>query len=412
MISIRRCRSTIFPICVLFTLFLISAHANASTDAVVLPTASPRVLHYERLQYIVGFGGLFYYLLLLWGLVATGLASKVRQFSERAGKYKIVVLALTILLLTSITFVLNLPLSFYGGYILPHEFGQSTETLSKWFRDLFVGHFLNVGVYFLAFAGLFFVINRSPGRWPLWCWLASIPVTAFSLFAQPLYIDPLFNHFSLLSESRPLYSQIEALAAKAGIPQAPIYIVDMSSKTRDVNAYVTGIGDSARIVIWDTTIQKLPTDQVLAMVGHEMGHYVLHHVYLSFFESLAGLALLFPICKWILSYLLSKRGKQWGVVGLTDPAAIPLFLLLVSISNLVMAPVSSALSRQVEAQADAFGIQLTGNPVAMAKMFVSIAKIDLSNPDPPAIIQFMYGDHPTLRERVNTALSKEGSRPF
>jgi STE24 endopeptidase len=143
------------------------------------------------------------------------------------------------------------------------------------------------------------------------------------------------------------------------------------------------------------------------MVGHEMGHYVLGHISRGFLEALVILAMVFPFFKLCMGRLLLKKGKKWGVIGLTDPAAIPVYLLLVSIFGLILAPVSSALSRQMEAQADAFGISVTGNPIAMAQMFVSIAKIDLSNPDPPAIIQFMYGDHPTLRERVNTALGRE-----
>ena len=381
-----------------FHLSLVSA-----ADQVVLPVAPPRVLHYERLQYIVGFGGLFYTLLLLWGLMETGTASRLRRLAERVSKIPIVILALTLLLLTSVTLAFELPLSLYDGFILPHEFGQSTQSLSGWLHDLLVGHFVNVGIYLLAFAGLFFVIGRSPRKWPLWCWVACIPIIAFSIFAQPMIIDPLFDHFKPMPPS-PLRTQIEQLETKAGITNAPIYVVDMSAKTRDINAYVNGIGGSARIVIWDTTLKNLPPDEVLAMVGHEMGHYVMHHVMRGFFEALAILAVVFPVYRWCLERVLLKRGKKWGVTGLTDPAIIPVYLLLVSLFGIVLSPLSSALSRQMEAQADAFGIRVTGNPVAMAKMFVSIAKIDLSNPDPPAIIQFMYGDHPTLRQRVNTAL--------
>jgi Zn-dependent protease with chaperone function len=386
-------------------LLLVLAHAtHAATPPVILPTASPRVLHYEHLQYIVGFGGLFYSFAILWAILEFRLASKLRQLAERYSKQPILTLALTLILLTTVTFFLNVPLSFYGGYILPHEFGQSTESIGLWLHDVFIGHFVNLGIYFLVFVGLFFVISRSPKKWPLWCWLASVPIIAFSIFAQPLIIDPLFDHFKPMAAS-PLKTKIEALETKAGITNAPIYVVDISAKTNDVNAYVNGIGGSARIVIWDTTINKLPQDEVLAMVGHEMGHYVLHHVYRGFLETLVIMAALIPLYRLLLLKAISKRGAKWGLSGLTDPAAIPLFLLVLNIFMLVLSPVSSALSRQVESEADAFGIRVTGNPIAMARMFVDIAKLDLSNPDPPAIIQFMYGDHPTLRERVNSALA-------
>lgn len=375
-----------------------------SVETVVLPKASARVRRYEDLQYAVGFGSLAYSFLLLWGLMETGAAVRLRRVAERISRRNSVILTVTLILLTTVTFVLILPLAYYGEFVLPHAFGLSTQSVFSWLRDHNLGHAINTVIYLVVFCGLFFLVRRSPTKWPIWCWLAGIPVIACAIYAQPLIIDPLFNHFKPLPAG-PLRTQIAALEDRAGIPGAPIYVVDMSKKSREVNAYVTGFGGSSRIVLWDSTIQELPQDQVLAMVGHETGHYVRHHVRRGFLEALVITAFLLPLYRWMLHTLLRLRGTRWGMTGLTDPAFIPAWLLCAALLTFLTAPLSSALSRQMESEADAFGISITGNPFAMARMFVSVSRIDLSDPDPPSIIQFFYGDHPTLRQRVDRALS-------
>ena len=233
-------------------------------------------------------------------------------------------------------------------------------------------------------------------EWPL----------GFGIFLAPLVVDPLFNKFTPMPPS-PLRTQIQALAAKAGIPDAPIYVVDKSKQTETTNAYVTGIGASARIVIWDTTLKRMPPDQVVAVVGHEMGHYVLKHLYLGFAEAVLGLLVALPLVQVLVQRLIARCGPRWRLRGLTDPAAVPAFLLVLGVLTFLAEPITSACSRQIEHAADAYGIAITQDRVAAARAFVSLSEQNLSDPDPPALIRFWLFSHPPLRERLEFALGRK-----
>jgi len=206
----------------------------------------------------------------------------------------------------------------------------------------------------------------------------------------------------------PLRTQIEALAVKAGIPNAPIYVVDKSKQTHETNAYVTGIGSSARIVLWDTILPpRMPADQLRAIVAHEMGHYVLRHLYWGFLLTMLGLLFALPAAQKFAEWLLTRFGPRWGISSLTDYAAVPALLLTVSLFSFVSAPLTNGVSREVEHQADAYGLQITGNGPAMARAFVTISEQNLSNPNPPPLIKFWLFTHPPLQERIDFALGRK-----
>ena len=208
----------------------------------------------------------------------------------------------------------------------------------------------------------------------------------------------------------PLRAQIEALAAKAGIPNAPIYVVDKSRQTHETNAYVTGIGSSARIVLWDTMLPpRMPQDQVMAIVGHEMGHYVLKHLYWGFLLTVLGLLLALPLAQLFAEWLLRRFGPRWHLGGLTDYAATPALLLTVSLFSFLTAPITNGVSREVEHQADTYGLKITGNGPAMARAFVSLSEQNLSDPNPPPFIKFWLFTHPPLQERINFVLGRKSA---
>ena len=371
------------------------------------PVITPQMLRYSRTRVALYFVGTAYSLLALWGVLASGLSARLSRlaqpqrfsFLRLLGYYAL--LEVTLLLLRS-------PLIFYSGYTLEHTYGLSSQSLGAWLGD--VGK--SVGVNFLTTVPilwlLFWLIKRSPRRWSLWFWGALIPVIAFGIFASPVLVEPLFNKFTPLPAG-PLRTQIQALAAKAGIPDAPILVADKSRQTHETNAYVTGIGSSARIVLWDTTIQKMPQDQVLAIVGHEMGHYVLRHVLWGFVMTIGGLLVLLPLAQMFLEWLLRRFGPRWQVKSLGDIAAAPMLLLTVSLFSFLLAPLTNGISREIEHQADVYGLQVTGNPPALARAFVSLSEQNLSDPNPPAFVKFWLLDHPALKDRIDFALGRKSA---
>ena len=153
----------------------------------------------------------------------------------------------------------------------------------------------------------------------------------------------------------------------------------------------------------------MPPDQILAIVGHEMGHYVLKHLYWGFLMTICGLLILLPLAQKFLVWLLRRFGPRWQVNGLADIAATPALLLTVSLFSFFLAPVTNGISREIEHQADAYGLQVTGNGPAMARAFVSLSEQNLSAPDPPAFIQFWLMDHPSLQQRIDFVLGRKSA---
>jgi len=382
-----------------------SAPAAEQNEDVQPPVVTPPMRRYSRTRYTLYFAGTAYELLALWGVLATGLSAWLRRlvqplrfsFFQLAGYYALLTLALL---------AVHFPLTWYSGYYLEHAYGLSSQSAGAWAGDLAKGVAVNVATTVPILWLLFWLIQRSPRRWSLWFWGALIPLIAFGIFVSPLVVDPLFNKFTPLTPG-PLKTQIERLAAKAGIPNAPVYIVDKSKQTHSTNAYVTGIGSSARIVLWDTTLQRMPQDQIVAIVGHEMGHYVLKHLYWGFAMSVGGLLVLLPLAQKFAEGLLLRFGPRWGVNGLTDYAATPALLLTAALFGFLLAPVTNGVSREVEHQADAYGLQVTGNRPAMARAFVSLSEQNLSDPNPPPFITFWLMSHPPLQERINFALGRK-----
>ena len=379
----------------------VAANVQAPT-----PNVTPQTKRYSRTRYALYFVATAYELLALWGVLASGLSARLRDVAQRVFKIKFLALLAYYTLLTLALAAIQAPLTFYSGFQMEHAYGLSHQNFLSWLGDEAKGLAVGIVLNGLLVALLFWLIARSPRRWSLWLWGALIPIIAFGIFLAPLVLDPIFNTFTPMPPS-PLRTQIQALAAKAGIPDAPIYVVDKSKQTETTNAYVTGIGSSARIVIWDTTLKRMPPDQTLAIVGHEMGHYVLKHLYIGFAESVLGLLIALPLIQRFVQALVRRFGPRWGVHGLTDLAAVPVFLLALALFGFLSSPVTSLLSRQIEHAADAYGIAVTQNRLAMARAFVSLSEQNLSDPDPPPFITFWLFSHPPLRERLEFALGRK-----
>ncbi len=363
------------------------------------------MLRYSRTRYALYFVGTTYELLALWGVLASGLSARLRQLVQPL-RFSFFRLLVYYSLLTLALVIIHAPLTWYSGYYLEHAYGLSSQSAVAWLVDLGKRVGVDIATTVPILWLLFWLIQRSPRRWAFWFWGALIPVIAFGIFAAPLLIDPLFNKFTPLPLG-PLRTQIEALASKAGIPDAPIYVVDKSRQTHETNAYVTGIGSSARIVLWDTTLKRMPPDQIIAIVGHEMGHYFLKHLYWGFLMAVGGLLLALPLAQKFTEWLLKCYGQRWQIAGVNDFAATPALLLTATVFSFLLAPVTNGVSREIEHQADAYGLQITGNGPAMARAFVSLSEQNLSDPNPPDFIKFWLFTHPPLQERINFVLGRK-----
>ncbi len=295
----------------------------------------------------------------------------------------------------------NLPLGFLG-YRIERSYGFATYGLGLWTMDRVRGYLIGLLTVPAVWLG-YLLLERSPRKWWLWLWLASIPWTVAMTVASPLLVLRAYNRFEPLPPS-PLRERLLILAQKAGIGDAKVYRVDSSKRTTKVNAYVAGIGPTKRIVIWDTTLRAMPEDQIVAIVGHEIGHFVLRHVWWNVVIGIPGMLLFLWLLSRVLPLAIEKIGTKAGARNLHDIAGLPLAMLILNVFLFIQTPVESAISRYEEREADKFGLELTHLNEPTAQAFISFVESNYADPDPPKFIVFWFYSHPPLRERVEFAL--------
>jgi Zn-dependent protease with chaperone function len=253
----------------------------------------------------------------------------------------------------------------------------------------------------------------SPRRWWFFFWLATLPILLFVVFISPWFIDPMFNTFGPLETKYPeLTAEMEKVIQRTGlnIPPDRMFLMEASKKTNDLNAYVTGLGASKRVVVWDTTIQKLTTDETLFIFGHEAGHYVLNHVRNGFLFFAAMLLVAFYVGYRGLHWALGRWAQDWRIYGSQDWASLAvLFLLLQAIAFFAM-PIANGFSRAQEHAADVYGLEVIHGIVpnaaeVAAHAFQVLGEVGLADPNPPPIITFWLYSHPPLADRLVFAYS-------
>jgi len=330
-------------------------------------------------------------------LLAGGAARRWQDKLERSGLPPYIRFPVFVLMVDAASFLLYLPLRVFS-FAVSKAYGISTQPVAGWLRDRLVDFAVGYAIMLAVAAVAFWFLSRR-GRWWLKLWLVSIPFTIFMMYVQPVVIDPLYNHFSRLSDAR-LESEILALADKAGIPADRVYEVDMSAKTNAINAYVNGIGSTLRIVLWDTMLKKLDEQEILLIVGHEMGHYVMHHLEWSALGAIGSSLVMLWLGGRLYTFIVRRRGEELGIRKPADPAALPLLLLLLSVMSFVSLPVSNLVSRQAEAAADRYGMELVGSSEGAVTMYQKMAVASLSDVNPPLLVRWFRASHPSDMERI------------
>jgi Zn-dependent protease with chaperone function len=255
---------------------------------------------------------------------------------------------------------------------------------------------------------LFAVMRFSPRRWWLYFWFPAVLILFVLMVIGPLVIDPLFNKFEPLDKQHPdLVASISKLTKHAGVPIPPqrMFLMLASQKTKSVNAYVTGLGASKRVVVWDTTLQKTTNDEALFIIGHELGHYVLGHLRTGFFLGAAGLLLALYLLFHGLHWALDRWGHDWKITGAEDWASLAVLLLILQVLLFVASPAINWISRAHEHAADVYGLEVIHGLIpdsaeVAAHAFQVLGELDLSDPNPPPFIAFWLYSHPPVSERL------------
>jgi len=378
-----------------------AASPDADAQApVAVPTPSDKAMRYYRSGNVLWLVSNLWSFLVPIALLFTGFSARMRDLAKRIGRNWFFTVAIYGVLFTIVSFALDLPLAYYTDFVRQHAYGLSDQTAAKWWSDAAKALAISCVFSALFLWVPYLLLRKSPRRWWLYTALLAIPLLAVLLIVTPIWIEPLFNKFGPMKD-KALEARILALADRAGIEGSRVYEVEKSVDTKTVNAYVTGILGTKRIVLWDTTLAKLHPSQVLLVMGHEMGHYVLGHV-----PQLIGLgAVLILLGLWTVHRtahaLIARFHDRFGFTELGDVASAPLMGLLFGAAIFVVTPAVLAFTRHTEHEADRFGLEITRDNHACASAFVRLQEENLGNPRPGPLYKLWRSSHPPLGERID-----------
>jgi len=389
---------------------------QASTRTVTAYTLPPdlyrKARNLSKIHFRLALIGTFYGLFILWLILHWKLGSTFRDWAETFSHRRFLQSLIFSPLLLLTLAILTLPLDVYGEWV-EKQYGISVQSWGSWGWDWGKAELISLVLGIFLIWLLYVAIRRSPKRWWFYFWLISLPIGIFLFFIGPWVIDPMFHKFEPLQQKDPeLTASLEKLVQRAGedIPPERMFWMGAGEKTTDLNAYVTGIGASKRIVVWDTTIAKMNTPQIVFVAGHETGHYVLEHIPkgLTFFAVV--LLLFFYLGYRSFGWFLSRWGTGWAIRGLDDWASLPVLLFLLSVFSFVFSPVSSGFSRYLEHQADQYGLEITHDLTPesgqiAAQSFQILGEVGLSDPKPNPVQVFLFYDHPSIPDRVRFCLT-------
>lgn len=333
-------------------------------------------------------------------LLASGVSSRMRRWAERVGRRRWIVPALYALPFVALTALLTLPWSIYADFVRENQYGLMNQGFGGWAMDAAKAFGIGLVVNAILFTILFAVIRRFRRGW----WLIGAGVMALFVLIgaliAPVFIAPLFNTYTELPAG-PIRDRIVAVAAANHIPAEHIYVSDASRQSKRISANVSGIGPTIRITLNDNLLKRTAPEEVVAVMGHEMGHYVLNHIWRLVF----AFALLFLLLFFVVSRLapaLIRRHPSWGVRDVADPAATPVLLLLASLCGLVLTPVQNSIIRHNEIEADVFGLDAARQPDGFAKVAMRLSEYRKISPGP--VEELLFFDHPSGENRVRRSM--------
>jgi len=376
------------------------------------PDKLAKAIALSRIRNIDYFVDALWGIAVLWLLLATRMAARMEAWAIRVLKKRWQQGLLFFAVLIVVLAVVQLPLDMFMHQV-SRNYDISVQGWGSWFGDQ--GKALGLSIVFGSLVMLLFqwIIRRWPRRYWLGVWLVTLPLMVLAVFGEPL-IEPLFNQYEPLSEHHAdLVAKLEEVVKRTGtnIPPDRMYLMKASAKTNGLNAYVTGIGSTKRIVVWDTTAGRVPDDVVMFVFGHESGHYVLGHIPKMLTGFAIGLFFVYWGCAGFAGWLARRFGARWGLSA-TEPlacrAGFVVLLFTISVASFVLDPVSNAFSRHFEHEADIYGQEaihgLVPDPQKTAvEGFNALGAAWLEDPNPSPFIEFWEYNHPSVKTRANFA---------
>jgi STE24 endopeptidase len=363
------------------------------------PAAVQRSNHYFEGGYWISIIGPVISIVISMLMTILGIAKNVRSWLEKTVKIYFFVALGMALVYNLISAVLTFPFDYYVGFVREHAYGLATQDFSHWLTQYLQGAGLGLVIGTIAIAVLYLIIAVAKNTWWIWGTIVSIAFAAVAGMLFPVYIAPIFNHYTAMPDS-PLKTSVLQMAQANGVPADNVYVFDVSQQSNRVTANVSGFAGTTRISMADNLIRRETPGGVRAVLGHEIGHYVLDHTI-----SLLVMSTLLIVVTFALANLLFRRlsaNERWGVRGISDPAGMPLLFAVISFLQLVAMPISNNITRFHEHQADMFGLNAAREPDGFAESALLLSEYRKMEPSP--LEYWAFYDHPSGYDRIHMAM--------
>ncbi|MGI4741738.1 MAG: M48 family metallopeptidase [Janthinobacterium lividum] len=350
--------------------------------------------------YWLQFWDMVYALAVAGVFLRLGMSQRLRALAERLPRRWLRTLAYAALYLL-VSFVLTLPLTVYEGYVREHQYGLSNLTFGAWASETLTSLALSVVFGSLVILALYAAIRRAGASWWAWATVLLGVFLVIGIALGPVFISPLFNKYTALPPG-PVRENILRIARANGAPANNVYYFDASRQSKRISANVSGLGSTIRVSLNDNLLRRCTPAEIQAVMGHELGHYVLNHIVKSlvFFIVLLGVG--FKLVDWAFRRLVARYGPGWDIAGPADVGGLPLFMALFAVAGLLATPLTNTIIRTNEQEADMFGLNAARQPDGFAAIAMKLSEYRKIEPTP--LEEFIFFDHPSGRTRVQSAM--------
>jgi len=346
-------------------------------------------------------GDFLFGLVVYWALLRFGWSARMRDVAERLTRFRPLQTFIYWVQFILITSVLTFPLGVYEGYFREWKYGLATQTFGPWMVDQLKGLLIGIVLGGLVAMALVGIVRRLPNTWHIWGTVATTAFTVLLVMIAPVFIQPMFNKITRLDDPK-ITQPILSMARANGIPATDVYEIDASRQSTRMSANVSGIGKTMRITLNDNLLRRGSPEEIQEVMGHEMGHYVLHHIPKDILFFFVIFAIGFALLRWALSWSLARWGELWKIRGITDVAVIPLVFLLASIFFFVLTPIINTHIRTSELEADMYGLNASRQPDGAAQGAIHLGEYRKMSPGP--VEEWIFYDHPSGRTRIYNAM--------
>jgi len=351
-------------------------------------------------EYFLTIAGYCVTSLILLGILGSGVSARLRNWTQRLTRFRVLQTAIYSAFFLLLLSLMSFPLTWYRSYYRETRYGLLHQSFADWLVDQAKGLAIMLVIVPLLLVVLYAVVRRTPRTWWLWGWLIVVAFSVVGMAVGPVFLSPLFNKFTPVQDAN-IRERVLKLAHEQNVPADDVYEMDASRSTDSIGAYVAGMLGTTRIVLFDNLLKRCTPEQIEMVMSHEMGHYVLNHIWkgVGIFSvvALAG----FLCVRWAFARIIASWPAA-GIKDIADLAGLPLLIFLFMTFSMLAAPLLKGWSRTVEMQADTFGLNACRQPDAAATTFLMLGEYRELDPHP--VVEYLFFDHPSGQNRIRNAL--------